>query len=310
MNNTLTQQVKYQAFALNFAEPSDYFQLLKPRVMSLVVFTALVGFAITKGEMHPFLALISLVAIAIGAGASGALNMWYDADIDAVMHRTKTRPIPAGKIHAQTAKDFGLWLSLLSVIMLALASNYLAAGLLAFTIFFYSVVYTMWLKRYTVQNIVIGGLAGALPPVIASAAVTNTITLESLVLCSIIFFWTPPHFWALALVKKQDYANVNIPMMPNIKGDKRTITEILIYGFVLFLITLLPIIMGFADIIYSIFAVVCGIYYYYSCIKIAFAYNKPHFHKIAMHSFFVSIIYLFGLFLSLLMEHILRVNVL
>jgi heme o synthase len=293
---------------LNYAEPNDYLHLLKPRVMSLVVFTALVGFVVTHGNMHPFLAIISLLSIAIGAGASGALNMWYDADIDIIMKRTQNRPIPAGKIQAETARDFGLWLSLLSVIMLALASNYLAAGLLAFTIFFYSVVYTMWLKRSTPQNIVIGGLAGALPPVIAAAAVTGTITIESLVLCGIIFFWTPPHFWALALVKKQDYAAVNIPMLPNVKGDKRTIIEILLYGIMLFFVTLLPIYMGFADIIYSVFAVGFGVYYYMTCIKIYGTYNSPDFHKHAMRSFFVSIVYLFGLFLSLLCENLFGVH--
>jgi protoheme IX farnesyltransferase len=293
---------------LNYAEPKDYLQLLKPRVMSLVVFTALVGFLVTKGTMHPFLEIISLISIAIGAGASGALNMWYDADIDSVMKRTQSRPIPAGKISAEAARDFGLWLSLLSVIMLALASNYLAAGLLAFTIFFYSVVYTMWLKRKTSQNIVIGGLAGALPPVIAAAAVTGTITIESLILCMIIFFWTPPHFWALALVKKQDYADVNIPMLPNVKGDKRTIIEILVYGIILFLVTLLPIYMGFADIFYSVFAVTFGLYYYVTCFNIYYNYHKQNFHKVAMRSFLVSIMYLFGLFFSLLLEHILEVN--
>ncbi|MFT6071548.1 MAG: protoheme IX farnesyltransferase [Alphaproteobacteria bacterium] len=293
---------------LNIAEPKDYFLLLKPRVMSLVVFTAIVGLAVTPNNVHPFLQIISLLSIAIGAGASGALNMWFDADIDRVMDRTQARPIPAGKIQAETARDFGLWLSLLSVIMLALASNYLAAGLLAFTIFFYSVVYTMWLKRYTPQNIVIGGLSGALPPVIAAASVTGTITLESVILCAIIFFWTPPHFWALSLVKKDDYAAVKIPMMPNVKGDKRTIAEILIYGIVLFAVTLLPIIVGFGDIIYGLWAVFYGIYYYISCIKIYFAYNKQGYHKIAMRSFFVSIVYLFGLFLSLLIENLLEIN--
>ncbi len=302
--------VNADTFMLNYAEPSDYWQLLKPRVMSLVIFTALVGFAVTQGDMHPFLKIISLISIGIGAGASGALNMWYDADIDSVMKRTQSRPIPAGKIQAETARDFGLWLSLLSVILLDLASNHLAACLLAFTIFFYAVIYTMWLKRFTPQNIVIGGLAGALPPVIAAAAVTGTITMQSLVLCSIIFLWTPPHFWALALVKKSDYAAVNIPMMPNVKGNKRTITEILIYGFILFLMSLLPIYMGFADIIYSVFAVVFGLYYDTTLIKIYLNQNKDSFHKTAMRSFFVSIAYLFGLFLSLLLESLLGVNVL
>lgn len=297
---------------LNNADPADYFSLLKPRVMSLVVFTACVGLMITQNQnnLHPFLQIISLLSIALGAGASGALNMWYDADIDIVMKRTQGRPIPAGKVNAETARDFGLWLSLFSVITLALASNYLAAGLLAFTIFFYSVVYTMWLKRSTPQNIVIGGLAGALPPVIAAAALTGTITLESSILCAIIFFWTPPHFWALALVKKNDYLKAGIPMMPNVKGDKRTIAEILIYGVVLFLITLLPIYYGFGDILYTVFAVIVGIAYYISCFYISVSYNKMNFNKVAMSSFGLSIFYLFGLFLSLLIENIFRINIL
>lgn len=291
---------------LNHAEPKDYWQLLKPRVMSLVIFTAFIGFIVTKGEMHPFLQMISLLSIAVGAGASGALNMWYDADIDSIMKRTQKRPIPMGKILPETARDFGIWLSLLSVIMLGLASNYLAAGLLVFTIFFYSVIYTMWLKRTTTQNIVIGGLAGALPPVIAGAAVTGTITLETLILCAIIFFWTPPHFWALALVKKQDYADVNIPMMPNVKGDKRTIYEILFYCIILFLVTLLPIHFGFSGICYNFFAILFGVYYFSTCFNILLSYQKLDFHKNAMKSFFVSIFYLFGLFLSFLIDYILK----
>lgn len=300
---------------LNYADPMDYFALLKPRVMSLVVFTACVGLMITPNvnNLHPFLQIISLASIALGAGASGALNMWYDADIDQIMKRTQTRPIPAGKITPEATRDFGLWLSLLSVITLALASNYLAAGLLAFTIFFYSVVYTMWLKRTTPQNIVIGGLSGALPPVIAAAALTNSITIESLILCAIIFFWTPPHFWALALVKKKDYLQANIPMMPNIKGDNRTITEILAYGVILFMITLLPFYFGFADILYIVFAVGFGIYYYISCIQIYFAYKNLDLvnrDKVSMRSFGISIIYLFGLFLMLLLEHMIGVNTL
>jgi protoheme IX farnesyltransferase len=299
---------------LNIADPVDYFQLLKPRVMSLVIFTALVGIivssSLSNNNLHPFLQIISLLSIAVGAGASGALNMWYDADIDSMMQRTKNRPIPAGKITPESARDFGLWLSLLSVTLLALASNYLAAGLLAFTIFFYSVIYTMWLKRATPQNIVIGGLSGALPPVIGSAAVTGFITIESLILCAIIFFWTPPHFWALSLVKKQDYAAVKIPMMPNIKGDLRTIIEILIYCIVLFAITLLPFFYGFGDILYVIWAVFCGIYYNISCLKIYFSYNKVTYHKVAMQSFIISIFYLFGLFLALLIENILGINLL
>jgi len=298
-------------FKLNYAEPQDYLNLLKPRVMSLVVFTALVGLSVTDTSMHLFIQIISLLSIAIGAGASGALNMWYDADIDNIMQRTQKRPIPSGKIHAETARDFGLWLSLLSVIMLALASNYLAAGLLAFTIFFYAVIYTMWLKRTTPQNIVIGGLSGALPPVIAAAAMTNQITIPSIVLCAIIFFWTPPHFWALALVKKKDYEAVNIPMLPNVKGDRHTIMNILAYCVVLFAVSLIPIILNFGDVLYTGWALFFGFYYFSTCFKIYLTYNKSdeaHYHKTAMRSFFVSIFYLFGLFLTLLLETTFRIN--
>ena len=282
---------------ISSAEPKDYFSLLKPRVMSLVIFTALVGFAVRPDNMHPFLMVISLLSIAIGAGASGALNMWYDADIDNIMKRTQSRPIPSGRILADNARDFGLILSVFSVMTLYLASNLLAAFLLAFTIFFYVVVYSMWLKRSTPQNIVIGGLAGALPPLVATAASAGTITLEGLILCAIIFFWTPPHFWALALVKKQDYQNVGVPMMPNVKGDQRTITEILIYFIALYALAFLPVYFGFGDILYLIAAGGIGAVYGYSCLKIKQDFDKPHYHKTAMKKvlvflFSISLLYL------------------
>ncbi|MGL5447865.1 MAG: heme o synthase, partial [Rhabdaerophilum sp.] len=202
------------------ADPGDFLALMKPRVMSLVVFTALVGLMIAPGSIHPVIAGIAIFAIAVGAGASGALNMWYDADIDRVMRRTANRPIPAGRVTAGEAKAFGLILSALSVMVLGLATNWLAGGLLAFTIFFYVVVYTMWLKRSTAQNIVIGGAAGAFPPMIGWAAVTGSISLESIVLFLIIFLWTPPHFWALALVKNEDYTRAGVPMLPVVAGDR------------------------------------------------------------------------------------------
>lgn len=295
---------------ISSAEPKDYFDLLKPRVMSLVIFTALVGFAVRPDNMHPFLMVISLLSIAIGAGASGALNMWYDADIDRIMKRTQSRPIPSGRIHADNARDFGLFLSVFSVMTLYLASNLLAAFLLAFTIFFYVVVYSMWLKRSTPQNIVIGGLAGALPPLVATAASTGAFTLEGSILCAIIFFWTPPHFWALALVKKQDYQNVGVPMMPNVKGDKRTITEILIYFALLYPLALTPVYFGFGDIIYLAVAGGLGAVYGFSCLKIKLDYNKEIFHKTAMKSFGISILYLFALFAALLIEKSFQVNIL
>jgi protoheme IX farnesyltransferase len=212
------------------ADVGDYVALLKPRVMSLVIFTALVGMAAAPGDLHPVLAAIALLAIAVGAGASGALNMWFDADIDAVMARTRSRPIPAGRVGADEALGFGLVLSALSVVVLGLASNWLAAALLAFTIAFYVVVYTMWLKRWTAQNIVIGGAAGALPPVVGWAAMTGGVSLEPLLLFLVIFMWTPPHFWALALFTRGDYARAGVPMMPNVAGDESTRRQIFLYA--------------------------------------------------------------------------------
>ena len=201
------------------ARVEDYLALLKPRVMSLVVFTALVGMLVAPGGINPFIGLIAIACIAIGAGASGALNMWYDADIDAVMSRTQNRPIPAGRMTRGEALAFGLILSVFSVTLLGLATNWVAGAFLAFTIFFYVVVYTMWLKRSTPQNIVIGGAAGAFPPMVGWAAVTGTLSWESFALFLIIFLWTPPHFWALALYKQGDYGAAGIPMMPNVAGE-------------------------------------------------------------------------------------------
>jgi protoheme IX farnesyltransferase len=207
----------------------DYVALLKPRVMSLVVFTALVGVLVAPGHVHPFVAMTSILFIALGAGASGALNMWWDADIDVVMKRTSKRPIPAGKVQPGEALGFGMALSGIAVVMLALASNLLAAGLLAFTIFFYAVVYSMWLKRSTPQNIVIGGAAGAFPPMIGWAAVTGGISVESVLMFMLIFMWTPPHFWALALFMNEDYSKAGVPMLTVTHGKKVTRNHILVY---------------------------------------------------------------------------------
>ncbi|MFU8898210.1 MAG: heme o synthase [Roseinatronobacter sp.] len=211
------------------AEFRDYVALLKPRVMSLVVFTALVGLLVAPGSLHPIEALAAIIFIALGAGASGALNMWWDADIDAVMKRTAKRPIPAGKVTPQEAMSLGVALSGLSVIMLWLATNALAAFLLAFTIFFYAVIYSMWLKRATPQNIVIGGAAGAFPPMIGWVAVTGSISLEACLMFMLIFMWTPPHFWALALFMKGDYHKAKVPMLTVTHGRKATRTHILVY---------------------------------------------------------------------------------
>ncbi len=225
---------------------SDYIALLKPRVMSLVVFTAAVGLVMAPGNQHPFLSFISILCIAVGGGASGALNMWWDADIDAVMSRTKKRPIPAGKITRQEAFAFGMVLSFGSVLTLGLVANWMAAGLLAFTIFFYVVIYTMWLKRSTPQNIVIGGAAGALPPMVGWAAVTGDVTLVSIALFMITFTWTPPHFWALALVKNGDYQDAGVPMLPVVAGETATRHQIVLYSLLLLPVGMAPYFLGFA----------------------------------------------------------------
>src|SRR6185437_12805309 len=222
------------------AGPREFFSLLKPRVMSLVVLTALAGILIAPHGVHPVVGCAALTAIAIGAGASGALNMWWDADIDARMARTRLRAVPSGLIAPREALGFGLTLSLLSVLTLALIANLLAAALLAFTIFYYVVIYTMWLKRLTPQNIVIGGAAGALPPIVGCAAASGGVSWDSIWLFAIIFMWTPPHFWALALVKARDYERVGVPMMPNAKGPDRTRLEILVYSLLLAPLGLVP----------------------------------------------------------------------
>ena len=226
---------------LSEATAGDFVRLLKPRVMSLVVFTAFVGLIAAPATLNPFIALIAIAAIAVGAGASGALNMWYDADIDAVMTRTATRPVPSGRVSAGEALSFGLVLSALSVMTLGVLVNWLAAALLAFTIFFYAVVYTMWLKRSTPQNIVIGGAAGAFPPMIGWAVATGGISAESVLMFTLIFMWTPPHFWALALFMKSDYHEAKVPMLTVTHGRKATRTHILVYT-----LLLAPIALGIA----------------------------------------------------------------
>src|SRR5476649_2791204 len=220
-------------FEPSLADVGDYLALMKPRVMSLVVFTALVGLAVAPGSVHPVTAFTALLCIAIGAGASGALNMWFDADIDALMTRTARRPVPMGRIKPGEALAFGLTLASFAVVVLGLLVNVLAAGLLAFTIFFYVAIYTMWLKRSTPQNIVIGGAAGALPPIVGYAAATGEIGFASVALFAIIFVWTPPHFWALALVKAEEYGRAGVPMLPNVKGADRTRRDIVLYSLLL-----------------------------------------------------------------------------
>ena len=291
------------AATLSVAEPRDFFALLKPRVMSLVVLTALAGLLIAPGHMHPVLAFVSLLAIAIGAGASGALNMWYDADIDAIMTRTRTRPVPSGRIAPGEALAFGLTLSSFSVVTLGLVANWLAAALLAFTIAFYVVIYTMWLKRSTPQNIVIGGAAGALPPVVAYAAATGTVDLAPLVLFAIIFIWTPPHFWALALVKAGEYERAGIPMMPNVKGPARTRTEILVYSILLAPLGVAPWLMGFASIVYGVASIIGGLAMVVYAVRVFITREGDRGNRIAMQLFGISILYLFALFGILVVEN-------
>ena len=288
---------------ISMASPKDFFALLKPRVMSLVVFTALAGMLIEPTHVHPLLGFISLLCIAVGAGASGALNMWYDADIDAVMGRTAQRPVPSGRVTPDEALGFGLTLSAFSILTLGLVSNWLAASLLAFTIFFYAVVYTMWLKRWTPQNIVIGGAAGALPPVVACAAVTGSVSLASLVLFAIIFIWTPPHFWALAIGKAEDYGRAGIPMMPNVKGEKHTRLEILLYSLVMAPTGVLPYILGQASPVYGAIAALSGAFMIYLAVNVWRATDPAVADKACKMLFGTSILYLFLLFGVIVIEN-------
>src|SRR5713101_2326764 len=280
---------------------SDFVALTKPRVMMLAVFTALVGLSSAPVRLDPLTTLAAVLAIAAGAGAAGVLNMWYDADIDAIMSRTAMRPIPRGKISRFEALAFGLVLGGLGVVILALATNLTAAALLACTILFYIVVYTAWLKRATRQNIVIGGAAGALPPVIGWAAATGEIGLEPLVLFLIIFLWTPPHFWALALNRTDDYARAGIPMLPVVAGRAATTRQILMYSALLVPVSLLPWAFGFAGLIYGATALALG------AILIAFALRlrqgKEPDRQTAHRLFAFSIFYLFALFAALLADN-------
>jgi protoheme IX farnesyltransferase len=293
---------------LSVAGVEDFLALMKPRVMSLVVFTALVGMVVAPGTLHPVLGFAALLCIAIGAGASGALNMWYDADIDAIMSRTKTRPIPAGRVTPGEALGYGVTLSLGSILVLGLVANWLAAGLLAFTIFFYAVIYTVWLKRSTPQNIVIGGAAGAFPPMIGWAAATGSISIESIVLFLIIFFWTPPHFWALALIKSDDYARAGVPMLPVVSGRAETRRQIVIYSLLLAPLGIVPWLMGFAGLVYGVVAIVAGAVFLALALRLLRAGDSAGAEPAAKALFGFSILYLFVLFAVMLIEN--RVQVL
>jgi protoheme IX farnesyltransferase len=279
----------------------DFLTLMKPRVMLLAVFTAVVGLVIAPAHLDPLLGCIAILGIAAGAGAAGVLNMWYDADIDAVMTRTSRRPIPRGNISRAEALAFGLILACSAVTLLACAVNVQTAALLAFTIFFYVVVYTMWLKRRTPQNIVIGGAAGALPPVIGWAAATGVIGVEPVILFLIIFLWTPPHFWALSLNRTDEYARVGVPMLPVIAGRYATTRQILIYSALLVPTSVLPWVLGFAGAIYGATAIVSGAIFIVLAWQLSGSRNSD---RRAAHRLFVfSISYLFVLFAALLADH-------
>ena len=303
------------AGAGNIATAGDYLALLKPRVMSLVVFTGLVGMVLGAGQaggsavpggasLHPILWLTALLCIAVGAGASGAINMWYDADIDAQMSRTRTRPIPRGRVAPSDALGMGIVLSIASVTVMALAVNLTAAALLALTIGFYVLVYTMWLKRRTPQNIVIGGAAGALPPVIGWAAVTGSLSVEPLLLFAIIFMWTPPHFWALALFRNEDYTRAGVPMMPVVAGEFETRRQILIYALLLAPLAVAPSLIGMAGMGYGILSAALGINF----VRLSWVlYRRPD-DAAAKRLFAFSILYLFLLFLGLVVDKLVAIS--
>ncbi len=290
----------------DFATVADFFALLKPRVMSLVLFTAVTGLVIAPGNIHPLTAFAALLCIGMGAGASGALNMAYDADIDAVMQRTLSRPIPRGAIAASDAYVFGTVFSVAAVTMMALFVNFVAAGLLAFTIGFYVFVYTAWLKRRTPQNIVIGGLAGALPPSIGWASVTGSLDAAPLVLVAIIFLWTPPHFWALSLYRAGDYARAGIPMLPVVAGKRETRRQIVFYSLALFVAGLTPVLMGFAGPLYLAVASVLGLWFVGFSVAVRNEQDEQR-EPNARRLFLVSILYLFAVFAALLVERIIGI---
>jgi protoheme IX farnesyltransferase len=303
----VTEQRNARAETLSgFAGVEDYWALLKPRVMSLVVFTALVGLVRAPGEIHPVIGFVALLCIAIGAGAAGALNMWWDSDIDARMDRTRGRPIPAGRVEPGEAMGFGLILSGASVLMLGLLVGIFAGALLAFTIFFYAVIYSMWLKRATAQNIVIGGAAGALPPVIGWAAVTGGLALEPILLFLLIFIWTPPHFWALALLKKRDYERAGVPMLPNVAGDDETRRQILLYSLAMVPAGVAPFALGMTGWIYGAASIALGALFLLFAIRVYRLRKGEAADTAAKHLFAYSILYLFLLFAVLLGEGMVR----
>jgi protoheme IX farnesyltransferase len=280
----------------------DFIALMKPRVMALVVFTAVVGMVLAPQGQHPALAIIAIICIAVGAGASGALNMWYDADIDAQMQRTAARPIPRGHVTPEEALTFGVVLAVGSVTVLGLLVNVMAGALLALTIGFYLFIYTMWLKRRTPQNIVIGGAAGAFPPMIGWAAMTGSVSMESLVLFGLIFMWTPPHFWALALYRSRDYERAGVPMLPVVAGPDATRRQIVIYSAFLVPLGLAPSFMGFGGPFYTFAAIGLGAVFLALALNVYRVREGRGADRAAKQLFGFSILYLFGLFAALLAE--------
>ncbi len=304
---TDTTQIPAEAPTLTGGTVGDFVALMKPRVMSLVVLTALVGIVAAPGHIHPVLGGIALLAIAVGAGASGALNMWYDADIDARMARTAARPIPRGHVTAGEALAFGAVLSLFSVMTLGLLVNVFAGAFLAFTIGFYIFIYTMWLKRRTPQNIVIGGAAGAFPPMVGWAAVTGGVSVESLLLFLIIFMWTPPHFWALALYRCRDYERVGVPMLPVVAGGDATRRQILAYSILLAPIGVAPYFVGLGGLAYLAVSATLGAAFVWYAVQVFKVREGREADATARKLFAFSILYLFALFVVLLAEHTLRI---
>jgi protoheme IX farnesyltransferase len=285
---------------------SDFIQLMKPRVMALVVFTALAAMLAAPGPIHPVLGVIAIISIAIGAGASGALNMWYDADIDAHMARTAARPLPRGRVTADEALSFGGVLAVGSVVTLGVLVNWIAGALLALTIAFYIFVYTMWLKRRTPQNIVIGGAAGAFPPMIGWAAVTGDISMQSLLLFMIIFMWTPPHFWALALYRCRDYERVGVPMLPVVAGPQETRRQILIYSILLVPLAVVPYFVGLGGIAYLALSIILGAVFLALAVRVYLTREGREADAAARRLFLFSILYLYGLFATLFVEALLN----
>lgn len=283
----------------------DYISLLKPRVMSLVVFTGTCGLFLAPGHLHPFLAFITILCIALGSGASGAINMWYDRDIDAVMKRTKNRPIPAGRVHEAEALGFGIAIAIASVVILGVGTNPVAGIVLLAAILFYVFIYTMWLKRLTPQNIVIGGAAGAFPPMIGWAVVTGDITLMPIILFMIIFLWTPPHFWALSLLIKDEYKNAAVPMLPVVSGERVTRINVMVYTVILAIFSFAPVVLGYSGMVYAIACLGLNALFLFHSYRLLVLKTNDQARK----TFKYSILYLFLLYMVLVVDKYLFVQV-